>query len=294
MLSGNHMSDVQAGTQSYQVLVQIKQSELSSLDAVKHIYMASAPDASGKVQMIPLSSLITIKPIIAQGSLTHFNRMRSGYINIRLTPGYSESQAIAYVNDHLNGVLTQDIHGLFSGKAAQFIASAGTMTNIVILALIFIYLVLSAQFGSFIDPFIILFAVPFSIVGALFFLWLTGGSINLYSEIGMVTLIGLISKHGILITQFINQSKNNHPSLHEAIIQGASIRLRPILMTTAAMVFGTLPLAFASNAGSQGRHQIGWVIVGGLLLGTFFSLFVVPMMYSVMYSVQAHIKRIKT
>jgi multidrug efflux pump len=294
MLSGNHMSDVQAGTQSYQVLVQIKQSELSSLDAVKHIYMASAPDASGKVQMIPLSSLITIQPIIAQGSLTHFNRMRSGYINIRLTPGYSESQAIAYVNDHLNGVLTEDVHGLFSGKAAQFIASAGTMTNIVILALIFIYLVLSAQFGSFIDPFIILFAVPFSIVGALFFLWLTGGSINLYSEIGMVTLIGLISKHGILITQFINQSKNNHPSLHEAIIQGASIRLRPILMTTAAMVFGTLPLAFASNAGSQGRHQIGWVIVGGLLLGTFFSLFVVPMMYSVMYSVQAHIKRIKT
>jgi multidrug efflux pump len=294
MLSGNHMSDVQAGTQSYQVLVQIKQSELSSLDAVKHIYMASAPDINGKVEMIPLASLISIKPMIAQGSLTHFNRMRSGYINIRLAPGYSESQGIRYVTDHLTGVLTQDIHGLFSGKAAQFIASAGTMTNIVILAFIFIYLVLSAQFGSFMDPFIILFAVPFSIVGALFFLWLTGGSINLYSEIGMVTLIGLISKHGILITQFINQSRCDDKSLHQTIIQGASIRLRPILMTTAAMVFGTLPLAFATHAGSQGRHQIGWVIVGGLLLGTFFSLLVVPMMYFVMHTLLAKFKSIST
>jgi multidrug efflux pump subunit AcrB len=169
---------------------------------------------------------------------------------------------------------------MYSGKAEQFIESAGAMTQIVILAFIFIYLVLSAQFGSFIDPFIILFAVPFSIVGAMFFLWLTGGSMNLYSEIGMVTLIGLISKHGILITQFINQLRKNGKSVLDAILEGATIRLRPILMTTAAMVFGTLPLAFASGAGSEGRHQIGWVIVGGLLCGTFFSLVVVPMMYS--------------
>ena len=290
MLSGNHMSDVQAGTQSYQVLVQIKQSELSSLDAVKHIYMASAPDENGIIQMVPLSSLISIKPIIAQGSLTHFNRMRSGYINVRLDPGYSESQAISYLNDHLTGVINENVHGLFSGKAKEFIESAGTMTNIVILAFIFIYLVLSAQFGSFIDPFIILFAVPFSIVGALFFLWLTGGSINLYSEIGMVTLIGLISKHGILITQFINEQRSPDKSIHDTIIEGATIRLRPILMTTAAMVFGTLPLVFSTQAGSVGRHQIGCVIVGGLLCGTFFSLLVVPMMYSVL----ARFKGLKT
>jgi hydrophobe/amphiphile efflux-1 (HAE1) family protein len=282
MLSGNHMSDVQAGTHSYEVLVQVKQSELSSLDAVKHIYMATAPDANGIVKMVPLSSLISIKPIIAQGSLTHFNRMRSGYINLRLAPGYSESQAVSYLNNHLNGVLSADIHGMYSGKAKQFIESAGTMTSIVTLAFIFIYLVLCAQFGSFIDPLIILFAVPFSIVGALFFLWLTGGSINLYSEIGMVTLIGLISKHGILITQFINELRTKGKSVTETIIEGATIRLRPILMTTAAMIFGTLPLAFATGAGSAGRHQIGWVIVGGLLCGTFFSLLVVPMMYSVL------------
>jgi len=282
MLSGNHMSDVQAGTHTYQVLVQIKQAELSSLDAIKHIYLATAPDATGKISMVPLASLVNIKPIIAQGSLTHYNRMRSGYVNLRLAPGYSESEAVNYVNNHLSGVLSANVHGMFSGKAEQFIESSGTMANIVILAFIFIYLVLSAQFGSFIDPFIILFAVPFSIVGALFFLWLTGGSMNLYSEIGMVTLIGLISKHGILITQFINQLRTADKPVVETIIEGATIRLRPILMTTAAMVFGTLPLAFATGAGSEGRHQIGWVIVGGLICGTFFSLFVVPMMYQVL------------
>jgi hydrophobe/amphiphile efflux-1 (HAE1) family protein len=279
MLSGNHMSDVTAGTQSYEILVQMKQSELSSLNAINHIYMATPPDANGKVKMVPLSSLVTIKPIIAQGTLTHYNRMRSGYINIRLAPGYAESQAINYLNSHLDGVLTGTIHGAYSGKAEQYIQSSGTMANIVIMAFIFIYLILSAQFGSFIDPFIILFAVPFSIVGALLFLWVGGGSINLYSEIGMVTLIGLISKHGILITQFINQSRTADKPIVDTIIEGATIRLRPVLMTTAAMVFGTLPLALADGAGSVGRHEIGWVIVGGLLCGTFFSLLVVPMMY---------------
>lgn len=288
MLSSQHIFDLQAGTRSYEVLLQIKQAELASLDAIKHIYMATAPDHAGNIKMVPLSSLISIKPIIAQGSLTHFNRMRSGYINVRLAPGYSESEGINYLNNHLDGVLSSSIHGMYSGKAEQFIESAGAMTQIVILAFIFIYLVLSAQFGSFIDPFIILFAVPFSIVGAMFFLWLTGGSMNLYSEIGMVTLIGLISKHGILITQFINQLRKTGKSVLEAILEGATIRLRPILMTTAAMVFGTLPLAFASGAGSEGRHQIGWVIVGGLLCGTFFSLVVVPMMYSVLSRFKSH------
>ena len=139
---------------------------------------------------------------------------------------------------------------------------------------------MAAQFGSFIDPFIVLLGVPLSIVGALIALRLGGGTLSIYSEIGFVTLIGMISKHGILITQFINSLRKDGVDLHEAIVKGATIRLRPILMTTAAMVFGALPLAIASGPGSIGRHQIGWVIVGGLLLGTFFSLVVVPIAYS--------------
>ena len=141
-------------------------------------------------------------------------------------------------------------------------------------------LVLSAQFRSFIDPFAILLAVPLSLVGAALMLWLVGGTLNLYSEVGMVTLIGLISKHGILITQFTNTMLARGMSVRDALLEAASIRLRPILMTTAAMVFGTLPLAFASGPGSVGRREIGAVLVGGLLIGTFFSLFVVPVAYS--------------
>ena len=149
-----------------------------------------------------------------------------------------------------------------------------------LMALLFIYLVLSIQFTSFIDPLVILLVVPFAMVGALLALWLIGGTLNMYSQIGLVTLIGMIAKHGILITQFINQLRARGRDITAAIIEGASIRLRPILMTTAAMVFGTLPLALATGPGSVGRHQIGWVIVGGLLIGTFFSLVVVPVAYS--------------
>ena len=149
-----------------------------------------------------------------------------------------------------------------------------------LLSFIFIYLVLSAQFGSFIDPFIILLAVPLSLVGALFTLWMTGGTFNLFSQIGLVTLVGLVSKHGILITEFTNQLREKGVDFRDAIVQGATLRLRPILMTTVAMVVGSLPLAFASGPGSIGRQEIGWVIVGGLLFGTFFSLIVVPIAYS--------------
>ena len=130
------------------------------------------------------------------------------------------------------------------------------------------------------SPFIILLAVPLSMVGALFSLWLGGGTFNLYSQIGLVTLVGLISKHGILITKFINDLREQGVEFNQAILEGASIRFRPILMTTSAMVFGALPLALASGLGSVGREQIGWTIVGGLIFGTFFSLIVVPVAYS--------------
>jgi len=176
------------------------------------------------------------------------------------------------------------VHYAYDGKAAQFIHSSGSLFTLVSLALIFIYLILAAQLGSFIDPFIILFSVPLCIVGAIATLKLTGGTLNLYSEIGLVTLIGLVSKHGILITQFTNELRAEGHEMIDAIVKAASVRLRPILMTTLAMVLGALPLAFATGPGSVGREQIGWVIVGGLLFGTFFSLIVVPIAYSILGS----------
>ena len=167
----------------------------------------------------------------------------------------------------------------FGGRVQAFLQSKGTMLGLFGLSLIFIYLVLAAQFESFIDPFIILLSVPLCIVGALITLKLTGGSLNLYTNIGLITLVGLISKHGILITQFANKELQKGTVLLEAVKRAAVIRLRPILMTTFAMVLGSIPLAFAMGPGSVSHRQIGWCIVGGMLFGTFFSLFVVPTAY---------------
>jgi len=140
--------------------------------------------------------------------------------------------------------------------------------------------VLAAQFESFRNPFIIMLTVPLSITGALAALLLTGNTLNVYSQIGLVTLVGLITKHGILIVEFANQLQEKGEEAMQAVIEASVLRLRPILMTTGAMVLGAVPLALASGAGAESRQQIGWVIVGGLLLGTFLTLFVVPTVYS--------------
>ncbi len=280
MLGSVHVTDVQAGLKSYPVMLQMQASSLESLQAIDQLYVPSTHTTpSGAPELIPLSTLVKLTPTVGQPSLAHYNRLRSANVAASLTPGFTESQAVQYIQRVLPTILTPNVHYAFGGKAKQLLDQSGNVAGIFLLALVFIYLVLSAQFGSFIDPFIILFSVPLSIVGALFTLKITGGTINLYSEIGFVTLIGLISKHGILITQFINQLREEGHSLIESIVQGASVRLRPILMTTFAMVFGTLPLAFATGPGSVGREQIGWVIVGGLSFGTFFSLVVVPIAY---------------
>ena len=141
---------------------------------------------------------------------------------------------------------------------------------------------LAAQFESFVDPFIIMLTVPLSMTGALLALQLTGGTLNIYSQIGLITLVGLITKHGILIVEFANQLQEQGRSKLEAVIEAAVLRLRPILMTTGAMVLGAVPLALATGAGAESRSQIGWVIVGGISFGTLFTLFVVPTAYTLL------------
>jgi multidrug efflux pump len=152
-----------------------------------------------------------------------------------------------------------------------------------LLAIAFIYLVLSAQFESFLSPFIIMMSVPLSIAGALLTLYLTEGTLNIYSQVGLITLVGLITKHGILIVEFSNQQRAQGKKVIEAVKAAAALRLRPILMTTGSMVLGAVPLAMAHGAGAESRHQIGWVIIGGMLIGTLFTLFVVPVVYSLVF-----------
>ncbi len=169
-----------------------------------------------------------------------------------------------------------------NGLTREFRDSSSEIYFVFLLALAFIFLVMAAQFESFIDPFIIMLTVPLAVTGALIALWLTGGTLNIYSKIGLVTLVGLITKHGILIVEFANQIQKTGKGLIEAVEEAAVLRLRPILMTTGAMVLGAVPLALARGAGAESRQQIGWVIVGGMMLGTLLTLFVVPTAYTIL------------
>lgn len=275
MLGGAHITDFIENGRSYVVLVQMQQEDLTNFRGFNKLYVRS-----GEGKMVPLSSLIKLTPVIGQASLGHYNRMRAANMTAKLAPGYSVSDAANYLQKIMPTVLSSKVRYDFAGKIKQFIQTSHNMVGIFILALVFIYLVLAAQFGSFIDPIIVLFTVPLSMVGALFTLWLAGGTISLYSQIGLITLVGMITKHGILITEFTNKLREQGKDMIEALIEASTIRLRPILMTTLAMVLGSVPLALATGPGSIGRMQIGWVIVGGLTFGTFFSLVVVPVAYS--------------
>jgi len=167
-------------------------------------------------------------------------------------------------------------------KILQAAAYPLVVLAVCVLALLFIYLVLSAQFESFVHPFVIMLSVPLSMTGALLTLWLAGGTLNIYSQVGLVTLVGLITKHGILIVEFSNQLRAKGEELFAAVVDASTLRLRPILMTTGAMVLGALPLALAHGAGAESRTQIGWVIVGGMSFGTLLTLFVVPTAYTLL------------
>jgi multidrug efflux pump len=192
-------------------------------------------------------------------------------------------EALAFLEGTSRRILPPGYATDYAGQSREFRTSTASLALTFVLALAFIYLVLAAQFESFRDPFVIMLTVPLSMTGALLALFLLpGGTLNVYSQIGLVTLVGLITKHGILIVEFTNQLREQGRTVGEALVEAASLRLRPILMTTGAMVLGAIPLALASGAGAESRQQIGSVIVGGLLLGTLLTLFVVPTVYSLL------------
>ncbi len=285
LFAGMHITDLQDESSSYPVLVQMNQKDLTSFQAVEKIFLRannskSSNQTNGSISnMVSLSSLITLTPKVSQNVLQHYQQVRTSVISGDLSQGYSLGEVGAYLNTILPTLIPAHANYAFGGALQQYFSSSGNMIQLFILSIIFIYLVLAAQFESFIDPLIILTVVPLSIVGAVFALKLTNNNLSLFTNIGFVTLIGLISKHGILITQFANDLKDNGVATRDAILQAASQRLRPILMTTFAMVLGALPLAFATGAGSLSRQEIGITIVGGLSIGTIFSLYIIPISY---------------
>lgn len=257
------------------IIVQLNQSALANPNIFQQLYVRNTEGIS-----VALSQILNVTETTTPEVFSRYERLRADTIRVSLAPTLKIGDAIKKLEKIAKTNLPDDMKYTFSGEAKSFLESNGKTLFTFVLALLFIYLVLVAQFESFIDPLIILFTVPFALVGALLTLKLFGGSLNIYSNIGLITLIGLIAKHGILITEFANRLRGNGKSIHEAVIESALLRLRPILMTTAAMILGALPLAFAFGPGAESRQQVGLVIAGGLLFGTFFSLVVVPVMYT--------------
>lgn len=235
---------------------------------------------TGSGDLIPLENVTTRQYTIQPQGLSHFQQLRSATLSASLAPGYTQEQATTFLINAIEKLHKPGISYNFSGGSRQYMETKSTLLFAGILSVLFIFLVLAAQFESFRDPFIILITVPLSMIGALFLLKLDSGSINIYTEIGLLTLVGLISKHGILMVEFANQlQEEKNLSIREAILEASKIRLRPILMTTFAMILGALPLALASGAGAISRQQLGWVIVGGMAFGTLFTLFILPSVY---------------
>ncbi|KPL54033.1 efflux RND transporter permease subunit [Prosthecomicrobium hirschii] len=274
MLGGRTVNRFEMEGEQYDVIVQLAAANRTTPQALSSLYVRS-PDGA----MIQLSNLVDIKEVTAARELNRFNQMRSVTLTAALAPGYAQGEALAFLDRAADEVLPKTARTDVGGQSREFRNAGTSFMLILALAAMFIYLVLAAQFESFVDPFIIMLTVPVAAAGALYALLVTGGTWNVYSQIGIVTLIGLITKHGILIVEFANQLQEKGHSKREAIIEAATLRLRPILMTTGAMVLGAYPLAHATGAGAESRQQIGWVIVGGMSFGTLLTLFVVPVVY---------------
>jgi multidrug efflux pump len=274
MLGGRQVTRFKRGSEQYDVLVKIEDDKRRTPTDLTAIYVRGREG-----EMVPLSNIVSLQETVAPRELNHFNKLRAATITANLAPGYGLGQALEFMEATTREVAT-DIQTDVGGQSREFRESSASMGMLFGLALAFIYLVLAAQFESFRDPIIILLTVPLAMAGALLAMNLTGGTLNVYSQIGLVALMGLISKHGIMIVEFANQLQDKRGmSKTEAIIESSSIRMRPILMTTAATVLGALPLAIASGAGAEARQSIGWVIVGGMSIGTLFTLFIVPSFY---------------
>ena len=275
LLGGRQVTRFKRGGEQYDVVVKIGDEARRNPDDLTVIYVRGRDG-----RMVQLSNLVRFRETVAPKELNHFNQLRSAKITASIAPGHTLGEALDFLAATAKRILPPTAQVDYAGQSRDFKQSSASLYITFLLALMFIYLVLAAQFESFIDPFVIMLTVPLAMTGALAALALTGNSLNIYSQIGLVTLVGLITKHGILMVEFANQLQRKGAPARDAAIEAAVTRLRPILMTTGAMLLGSVPLALARGAGAESRQAIGWVIVGGLALGTFLTLFVVPTAYT--------------
>ena len=261
---------------SYDVITQMGQQFRLNPSSLNQIYLNTVAG-----QLVPLSNFVTMRETVKPNSLATFQQLNSATLSGMMMPGHTIAEGLNFLRDQAAKVLPAEISYDYAGMSRQFIQEGSALIFTFAFSIIVIFLVLAAQFESFRDPFVILISVPLSICGALIPINMGFATINIYTQIGLITLIGLITKHGILMVEFANQLQREEGlNLREAIEKAASIRLRPILMTTAAMVVGVIPLLVATGAGAVSRFNIGIVIAMGMMIGTLFTLFVVPTMYT--------------
>ena len=276
MVGGGSVGQFDRDSNSYDIITQVPQSYRNNPEALGTFFVRAS---SG--EMVPLSSVVKVSTQASASAVEQFNQLNSATISALPLPGVTTGDGLAEIQRIMQETLPEGFFIDYSGQSRLEVQQGNTILIAFGLALLVIYLVLAAQFESFRDPFIILMAVPLSIFGAVLPLNVGLGTLNIYTQVGLITLIGLITKHGILMVEFANQQRDQHGmSRREAIVAAAKIRLRPILMTTAAMALAVVPLIIAEGAGAAARYSMGLVIFSGLIVGTCFTLFVVPMFYT--------------
>ncbi|AEH31884.1 multidrug efflux RND transporter permease subunit [Vibrio anguillarum] len=276
MMADGYVNRIDLNGRSYEVIPQVERKYRLNPESMNH-YFVRAVDG----KMIPLGSLITIDVIAEPRSLPHFNQLNSATVGSVPGPGVAMGDAITWFEDVAATKLPAGYNHDYMGEARQYVTEGSALYATFGLALAIIFLVLAIQFESLKDPLVIMVSVPLAICGALIALAWGAATMNIYSQVGLITLVGLITKHGILICEVAKEEQLHHnKSRIEAVMEAAKVRLRPILMTTAAMIAGLIPLMYATGAGAAQRFSIGIVIVAGLAIGTLFTLFVLPVIYS--------------
>jgi multidrug efflux pump len=275
-LGGRVASEFKRGTKKYDVITQVRPGERARPDVIRNLYLR------GRDGLVQLANVVRIDESVAPKELNHYNRVRSATITANLAPGKSLGEALDDLDAIAARALPAGVRTELAGQSLEFRDSSGSLTFMFALAVAFIFLVLAAQFESFVHPLTILLSVPLAVVGAIVSLFVFGQSLNIFSQIGLVMLVGLVSKNAILIVEFANQLRNRGKETGEAVLEAAVIRLRPILMTSLSTVFGILPIAIGFGAGAESRRPLGIAVVGGVLFSTFLTLVLVPVVYKLL------------
>ncbi|MFV2089249.1 MAG: efflux RND transporter permease subunit, partial [Pseudomonadales bacterium] len=278
MMSEQSITTFVQDGEEYDVILQAREEQRASATDLENIYVRSSD--SGR--LIPLSNLIYLEETAGAASLNRYNRLRAVTISASLTEGYALGDALKFLEDTVAAELPEFAQIDYRGESLEYKETSGSLAFTFGIALLIVFLVLAAQFESFIHPFVILLTVPMALAGALLGLYVTGSTLNIFSQIGIIMLIGIAAKNGVLIVEFINQLRDAGRDFEDAIMEAAGIRLRPVMMTTISTVIGSIPLILASGAGSSGRNMLGIVIFSGVSLATLLTLFIVPAFYNLL------------